>query len=531
MSTDTAPSDPGVLRFWLNDRRIEIPGDASIPGTTTLLRYLRDHHGLTGTKEGCAEGDCGACTVAILQERTGEAPTFRAVNSCLLFLPMIQGKRVYTVEGLRDRSRAPDDIDAYHPAQLAMVETRGSQCGYCTPGIVMSLFEAAYRNDLDAYEAANAADLDWQVDDQLAGNLCRCTGYRPIREAGRKMCGLRPADRFRSAMEQYRARDAALDRTAPDGLDGPQRYIQPTSFEGLWAARAEHPDAVLLAGGTDLGLAVTKFHRHFPVVIGLEGLTELTAIERMAGSGSGGWRIGAGASLTRVMEVVGQELPALFKMLRWFGSRQIRSRATLGGNLCTASPIGDTAPVLAAYGAEVVLKGSGGERTVDLSDFFTGYRETALEGDEIVAAIEVPAVPRNAFCGAYKVSKRREMDISTVSAGMFVQTDDDNRVTTLRLAYGGMAPLSAARAGRAEDALLGATWTEDNVRDALPLIDADFLPIADHRGSARYRASLARNLLLGFFLESTADQPDALDELPVATVRPPARPGRSGGAA
>jgi xanthine dehydrogenase small subunit len=521
LSTDTAQSaspDPGVLHFWLNDRRIEIPAHEPIPGTTTLLRYLRDSLGLTGTKEGCAEGDCGACTVAILQERTGEEPTFRAVNSCLLFLPMLQGKRVYTVEGLRDRSRAPDDIEAYHPAQLAMVETRGSQCGYCTPGIVMALFEAAYRDDLD--EAP-----DWQVDDQLAGNLCRCTGYRPIRDAGRKMCGLRPADRFRAAMEQYRARDAALDRTAPNGLDGPQRYIQPTSFEGLWAARAEHPDAVLLAGGTDLGLAVTKHHRHFPVVIGLEGLTELTAIERMAGSGSGGWRIGAGASLTRVMEVVGQELPALFKMLRWFGSRQIRSRATLGGNLCTASPIGDTAPVLAAYGAEVVLKGSRGERTVDMADFFTGYRQTAMEGDEIVAAIEVPAVPEGAFCGSYKVSKRREMDISTVAAGMYVERDDDNQVTAIRLAYGGMAPVSAARATRAEDALLGAEWTEDNVRDALPLIDADFLPIADHRGSARYRASLARNLLLGFFLESTGADPDALDELPVATVRPPAQAG------
>lgn len=475
-----------TLQFWLNDRRIEVVG---VNGTTTLLRYLRDHLSETGTKEGCAEGDCGACTVALLEERPGEAPTYRAVNSCLLFLPMLQGKRVYTVEGLRDRSRSPDDPAAYHPAQLALVETRGSQCGYCTPGIVMSLFEATYREDMGA---------DWQIDEQLAGNLCRCTGYRPIREAGRKVAGMRPDDVFRATMEQYRAHDAALDITAVDGLDGEQRYIQPTSFEGLWAARAEHPDAVLVSGGTDLALRVTKFKEHFPVVIGLEGLAELREIERTPL----GWSIGAGVSLTRVMEFVGTELQALHKMLWVFGSRQVRSRATLGGNLVNASPIGDTAPVLAALGAMVVVRGSGGERQIDLGDFFTGYRKTALDGDEIVVRVLIPEVPRGAYCASYKVSKRREMDISTVSAGMYVELNGGGVVRRIRLSYGGMSAVAGARATRTEAALLGREWTRANVEAALDQVDADFLPIADHRGTARYRATVARNLLLGFWIES-----------------------------
>ncbi|MEZ4322929.1 MAG: xanthine dehydrogenase small subunit [Myxococcota bacterium] len=503
------PDPVDTLHFWLNDRVIELAypsggGGSDVNGTTTLLRFLRDELAETGTKEGCAEGDCGACTVVLLEERPGEKPTFRAVNSCLLFLPMLQGKRVYTVEGLRDRSRSPDDPEAYHPAQLAMVETRGSQCGYCTPGIVMSLFEATYRDDVKA---------DWQIDDQLCGNLCRCTGYRPIRDAGRKVAGLRPDDRFRATMEQYRARDAALDITAPDGLDGPQRYLQPTTFEAFFEARAAHPNAVLVAGGTDLGLKVTKFHEHFPVVIGLEGLDALREIERTPL----GWFIGAGVNLTRVMELVGEEIPALHKMLRWFGSRQVRSRATLGGNLVNASPIGDTPPVLAALGAEIAIRGSAGERHVHIDDFFTGYRKTCLEGDELVVGVDLPRTPPTAFCTAYKVSKRRELDISAVAAGMYVDLDGDV-VKEIRLAYGGMAATAASRARRTEAALTGQRWTRAAVEAAMPLIDADFLPIADHRGSARYRSSVARNLLLGFWLESQRADREAFDPHPVGTV-------------
>lgn len=495
-------SVPRTIQFWLNDRRIETD---QVPGTTTLLRYLRDEVHLTGTKEGCAEGDCGACTVALLEDRPGEEPTYRAVNSCLLFLPMLQGKRVYTVEGLRNRQAGREGPEGYHPAQLAMVETRGSQCGYCTPGIVMSLFEATYREDMGA---------SWQVDDQLCGNLCRCTGYRPIRQAGEQVAGLRPDDRFQATRRQYSPKSAALELSARAGLDGEQLYLQPTTLADLLAARNAHPDAVLFAGGTDLGLAVTKHHRHFPVVIGLEGLTELRELERTDTH----WRIGAAVNLTRVMETAGQDIPSLHKMLRYFGSRQIRSRATLGGNLANASPIGDTAPVLAALGAAVVLHGSQGERRVPMEAFFTGYRQTAMEGDEIILAIEIPHLGSDAWASSFKVSKRREMDISSVAAGMWVELRE-GQVHDIRLAYGGMSAKAGARAVHVEAALRGKAWTLENVQAAAEHMAEDFTPMSDQRGSAAYRMAVAKNLLTGFFIESEREDRDAVEPAPVGCAR------------
>lgn len=486
-------SVPRQIEFWLNDRRIETQ---AVAGTTTLLRYLRDELAMTGTKEGCAEGDCGACTVVVLEEREGAEPTFRSVNACLLFLPMLQGRRVYTVEGLKT-------AEALHPAQEALVRTRGSQCGYCTPGIVMSLFEATYRDDVDA---------PWKVDAQLAGNLCRCTGYRPIREAGHQVAGTRPGDRFLTAMKQYEAKGKALELRAVDGLAGDQLYLQPADLEAFFAARRRHPDAVLLAGGTDLGLAVTKQHRHFPVVIGLEALDELRVLERT----DEGWRIGAGVRLTRVLETAADDFPALRKMLRWFGSRQIRNRATLGGNLGTASPIGDTAPVLSALGATVVLVGPEGERRVALEDFFTGYRQTVLAPDELILAVEVPFTPAEAFASSFKVSKRREMDISAVAAGMYVEVRE-GVVRAVRLRYGGMSALAGARATKTEAALLGGPWSEEAVRAAMPLLDEDFQPLSDHRATAAYRSTVARNLLLGFFEESRRPERPEVDR-PVGTA-------------
>ncbi len=468
------------IQFWLNDRRIETD---AVPGTTTLLRYLRDHLHLTGTKEGCAEGDCGACTVVILEERPGASPTFRAVNSCLVFLPMLQGKRVYTVEGLRDRSTEGEQ--AYHPAQLALVRHRGSQCGYCTPGIAMSLFEATYRDDIDQ---------PWKIDVQLCGNLCRCTGYLPIRAAGHEVAGSCPNDRFRTAQRQYKAHDAAVAIRAVNGLHGDQLYLQPADLPALFAARARHPEAPLVAGGTDLALTVTKQHRHYPVLIGLEAIPELRRLERIDGA----WWIGAGVRLTRLMEVVAPHHPALFKMLRWFGSRQIRNRATVGGNLCTASPIGDLAPVLTALGATAVITGSDGENRIPLDDFFLDYRQTALTGDAILLAVELPDLLAGAFATSFKASKRRELDISIVAVWMYLELEED-RVKTLRLRYGGMAPRAAAPATRTEAALCGQRWSLAAVEQACASLDEDFTPISDHRGSAAYRARVAKNLLIGFY--------------------------------
>ncbi|MCA9569230.1 MAG: FAD binding domain-containing protein, partial [Myxococcales bacterium] len=322
-----------------------------------------------------------------------------------------------------------------------------------------------------------------------------------------------PNDRFRAAMNQYQARDAALELRAVDGLDGDQLYVQPPNLEAFFEARARHPEAVLLAGGTDLGLAVTKHHRHFPVVIGLEALPELETLVRT----EAGWRIGARVSLTRIMETAGADFPALHKMLRWFGSRQIRSRATLGGNLGTASPIGDMAPVLAALGAQIVLAGSGGERQLPLADFFTGYRSTALSGDELILAVEIPFTPDAAYCSSFKVSKRREMDISSVSAGMYVELVD-GRVHDVRLHYGGVAAKAAARATHAEDALRGKVWDETAVEAAMVALDHDFSPLSDQRGSAHYRTLVARNLLLGFYEESRSPDRGRLEPRPVGTA-------------
>lgn len=485
------------LHFWLNDRLVEVE---AVDGTTTLLRYLRDHLRETGTKEGCAEGDCGACTVAMVERRDDGRATFRAVNSCLLFLPMLQGKRVYTVEGLRSREPGQRGAaEGLHPAQAAMVSCRGSQCGYCTPGIVMSLFEATYRDDMG--EA-------WQIDDQLCGNLCRCTGYRPIREAGEEVAGSRPDDRFAVELRQHRPASAAVTHHSRH-----QNYLNPESIEDALALRAAHPEARVVAGGTDLGLAVTQRHEHFPMVIGLEGVDSLKALR----AHPGGWTVGAAVSLTRLHEVIGPELPAFDKLMRVFGSRQVRSRATLGGNLCNASPIGDSAPLLLALGASVVLASVRGERRVALSEFFLGYRKTALAPDELLVEIEVPRPGAEDFVAFYKISKRREMDISAVAAGMRVRLDAEGRVAQAVLAYGGMAA-TPKRAEAAERALIGQPWCEATVEAASAALSTDFSPLSDHRGSAEFRRVAARNLLRGFFLESGRADRDRVPARPTATV-------------
>jgi len=495
-----------TIRFWLDDRRVE---EASLPPTTTLLRYLRDHAGLAGTKEGCAEGDCGACTVAVLEERPGGGGRYRAVNSCLIFLPMLQGKRVYTVQALRDRGAAMSDAaSGYHPAQQAMVDARASQCGYCTPGIVMSLFEACYRDDMGE---------PWTIDDQLCGNLCRCTGYRPIREAGEAVAGCQPADRFRAEANQYRPESADLDYASTHPLHGEQAYAQPTTPADLFAQLAAWPEARLVAGGTDLALEVTKHHRVLPQVIGLDGLAEL----RELSDDGAAFTVGAGVTLTRLLEAVTGELPALEKMLRVFGSRQIRSRATLGGNLCTASPIGDLGPVLVALGASVTVASAAGQRTTPVEEFLAGYRQTDLAAGEVLWSVRIPR-PRG-FAMSYKVSKRREMDISTAAGAMQVQLapaagEAPPTVASITISYGGLTARPAARARHTERALTGGPWSLAAIQAASSQLVHDVTPIDDLRGSAEYRRLLARNLLIGFFLDSQRPAAAALEDTPTATV-------------
>ena len=490
-----------TISFHLNGQLQQVTG---LPGTTTLLRYLRDQLRLTGTKEGCAEGDCGACSVALLERRPDGSAAWRSVDACLLFLPMLHGKQVFTVEGLREAGPATrPTAEGCHPVQRAVVDLRASQCGYCTPGVVMSLFEACYRDDL-------AADDPQAIDEQLAGNLCRCTGYRPIREAAQAVAGLRPPDRFLQVLQAGAAPASALSYCSPDQL-----YLQPADLQALWMARDRHPGARLVAGGTDVGLEVTQQQRHFPVLIGLEAIDALRDFD----ASPQGWTLGAGLSMTQLQELIGDDLPALSKMLSFFGARQIRNRGTLGGNLCTASPVGDLAPVMMALGATAVAAGPRGERRIPMAEFFPAYRRSALRGDEILLRVFVPRPPPEVFATSYKVSKRRELDISAVSAGMYLALDAQGRVARLRLAYGGVAA-TPVRALHTEQVLLGRPWDPAEVRRASQALSQDFTPISDLRGSARYRRLLARNLLLGFALESARGDRAQLPVRPNATVRP-----------
>jgi len=478
-----------VIRFWLNGESVEVDG---LSPTTTLLQYLRLHRQDTGTKEGCAEGDCGACTVALLDPNGPDGATYRGVNSCLLLLPMVHGRHVVTVEGLAT-------AEGPHPVQRALTESLGSQCGYCTPGVIMSMFEACYRPDLDQ---------PWKLDDQMCGNLCRCTGYRPIREATEEIAGLQPADRFADL------RDAAPSTTNSLALATPtQRYFAPTSAAELFDLLDAHPDHRFVAGATDLGLDVTQRHVRFPCLVSVEHLPELQGIRAIAG----GLSIGAAVPLSDLEAHTTASHPPMARMLRFFGARQIKHRATLGGNICNASPIGDTPPVLLAMDATLVALSRDGERRIPIDQFFTGYRETALSPGEVLARVELPFVPDGARAASYKVSKRRELDISAVCSAYVVQTDDANLVTHARVAYGGMAA-TPLRATQAEAALLGQPWTEATVAAAAAALAQDFTPLDDHRGSAWYRATVARNLLLGFYEETTLELMPALPDRPTATV-------------
>lgn len=476
-----------TVRFFLNDHAIRAANQAP---TTTLLNYLRAS-GWTGTKEGCAEGDCGACTVVMIDTDAPGGPRFRAINSCLVLLPMMHGRRLYTVEGLRRQG-------AYHPVQEALAQALGSQCGYCTPGVVMSMFEACYRDDLDR---------PWKLDDQMCGNLCRCTGYRPIRSATATIAGSQPADEFRAALA-----NPAGERAFHS--ESPTVFITPTSLSQLWQALAQHPLASLVAGGTDLGLAVSKRFEALPEVISLEAIDGLRGISRLS---NGGWRFGATTLLADIEAATEGELVPLHRMLRHFASRQIKNRATIGGNLCNASPIGDLAPVLLALDATLELRSAAGSREIAIADFFLDYRRTALSPTEILASITVPALSEDSRASSYKVSKRRELDISSVAAAFVVKLDANGHVTTIRAAYGGVAAIPS-RAHSFEAAMHGQPWTRDHLEAALSALEEDFTPIDDHRGSAWYRQTLAANLARGFFLETQDNHLPDLPERPSGTV-------------
>ncbi len=471
------PAMGHAMQFTLNGRTVRVTDATS---NTTLLDWLRAH-GLPGTKEGCAEGDCGACSVAILDTNGRGEATWRAVNACLTLLPMLEGRTVLTAEGIA--------AEGLHPVQEAMVRHAGSQCGYCTPGFVASMFEAYYRDDL-----ATPA----QVADQLCGNLCRCTGYRPIRDAMHDALDARDRtapDRFRLPLASPPVADAS-----PRFDDaGGGVFHRPTTLQALLALKAAHPEAVLVAGATEVGVDLNKKHKPFPFLVSTEWVPALRAVTREAH----GWRIGGAATLTAVEEALGGALPLLDKMLWVFASRQIRNRATMAGNLVTASPIGDLAPVLLALDASVELASQRGTRTLALSDFFLGYRKTALAPDEVMVAITVPHGPApesglRRRADSFKVSKRRELDISIVAAAFVVDTDADEVIRHARLAYGGVAA-TPARALAVEAFLVGKRWQPDTAAQAADMLREAFTPLSDVRAGADFRRGLVSSLWEKFF--------------------------------
>lgn len=449
------------IEFLLNGRKIRA---RDCTPQTTVLDFVRSQ-GFTGAKEGCAEGECGACTVLLVKDQ-GYVP----VNSCLLFLPMAAGQEIYTVEALAAGGPLTD-------VQRAMVECGGSQCGYCTPGFVMSLFAEQYRPGREGPCDIHA----------MSGNLCRCTGYQAIRNAAQAV-GPAREDAFRERL----ARPAP--EVAPMECDG---FSRPGTLADCLAMMAEHPEARLIAGGTDLAVESNLRLKRFPWLISLEALRELRTFDESEAA----VEIGAGLTLSEIGAWWTAEL--LHEWLPLFASPLIRNRATLGGNLATASPIGDGAPLLLALDARVRIAGPRGERVVPLDEFFLTYRKTVLEPGELLVSVVIPK-PLPALARFYKAAKRRMDDISTVAACFAIDLDANGRVRRARLAYGGVAPVPL-RATEAEKAIAGEWWNEAAVRRAQRVLAGTLHPISDHRGSAAYRLALAQRLLEKFWWEQRAE--------------------------
>jgi xanthine dehydrogenase small subunit len=457
------------ITFTLNGHRVE--ADDFDPNVT-LLQFLRER-GLTGSKEGCAEGECGACAVVVVRRDADGKSSYEPVNGCLFLLASAAGREIWSVEGVARDGKL-------HPVQQAMVDTAGSQCGYCTPGFVMSLFAEYYRGDRDGYDP-----------EAIGGNLCRCTGYRPIRDVASSL-GVPGED------DPFRAR---LERPGPELAEvryqsSARRYFRPTSLDAAIGLLKDEAGAKLIAGGTDLVVEINQRHARFDTLISLENVSELFGIEWTEKEVT----IGAGSSLTDIERAVRGRLPLLEQLFPLFSSRLIRNRATLGGNLMTASPIGDSPPALLALDAAVELVGPDGRRRVPLSEFFLGYRKTAARSDEVLSRVVLP-LPLPDHQRFYKVSKRVMDDISTVAAGFSLRLDGESKIAEARLGYGGVAA-TPVRALDAEAALVGEPWNEDAVRKVEPLLARAFSPISDHRGSADYRATMVVRLFQKFFAET-----------------------------
>jgi xanthine dehydrogenase small subunit len=487
------------IRFVHRGRVVEVQGADT---TRTLLDWLREDARCSGTKEGCAEGDCGACTVRVGALDEAGGVQWKTVNACIQLLPMLDGQAVQTVEDLKPAAQACGQ--ALHPAQQAMVDCHGSQCGFCTPGFVMSMVQVYEREQVNGTRPTRQ-----QLADDLAGNLCRCTGYRPILDAGERMFELpacRADDVATVAALQRLAADPALGYTDAQGA----RAFVPRTVEQFAQVREALPEARVLAGATDIGLWVNKQHKALPVLL-LSGRVD--AMRRIEPMPDGGLSIGAAASLEAAWAVLAGRHPELKEMWLRFASPPVRHAGTLGGNLANGSPIGDGPPVLMALGARLVLRRGARERRLALEDFYLDYMKNALEPGEFVQSIEVPP-PAFTALRAYKLSKRFDSDISGLAAGLALTLDAAGTVTDARFAFGGMAAI-VKRAAQAEAAVRGRPWDDATAEAAAAALAGDFAPITDLRASSAYRQRAAANLLRRFWLETRREAPLAAAEISV----------------
>jgi xanthine dehydrogenase small subunit len=486
-----------AIRFYHRDRIVEV-GDAAT--TRSVLDWLREDARCTGTKEGCNEGDCGACVVVVGElAKPGDAGavrglTLQTVNACIQFLPTLDGKALFTVEDLKRDGRL-------HPTQQAMVECHGSQCGFCTPGFVMAMWNA-----YEHHNACGSRPTRQQMADELSGNLCRCTGYRPILDAGRRMFEL-PKVELDTAPVIAALKVLASNESLV--YENGARFHAPKTLDELARACEQHPQAQILAGSTDVGLWVNKQFRALGDIVYVGEVDELERIETRA---DGLW-IGAGASLESAWRALASRWPTLTDVWLRFASPPIRNAGTLGGNVANGSPIGDSAPVLMALDARIELRLGARVRRLPLTEFYVAYMKNRLEAGEFVQAIVIPPLPAARQVRAYKISKRFDCDISALCAGFAIELDGET-VRTVRLAYGGMAAV-VERAAAAEAALVGQPWNQASLAAAQAALASDFVPLTDMRASAGYRLQVAQNLLKRLWLETRSRDPLAADAVSV----------------
>lgn len=513
------------IRFFHRGEVVEVQGQHP---TRSVLQWLREDAHCTGTKEGCNEGDCGACTVVIGElAEAGDAQAvnglkLQTVNACIQFLPSLHGKALFTVEDLKSQRAGKaacsgkPAAQTLHPVQQALVDCHGSQCGFCTPGFVMSLWSA-----YEHHQQQGSQPTRQQLADELSGNLCRCTGYRPILDAGQRMFDL-PSVRLDTApvvaaLQGLRESAAGLNYAYSQGLRT-DHFHAPRTLEVLASLYEAKPKARIVAGSTDVGLWVNKQFRDLGDIIYVGDVAEMRRIEQRQDAEGGELYIGAGASLEAAWSALVQRWPSLADVWLRFASKPIRHAGTMGGNVANGSPIGDSPPVLMALDAQIELRKGERVRRMPLTEFYLDYMKNQLEPGEFVQALAVPLAAMQRQVRGYKISKRFDCDISALCAGFAIELDGE-LVKTVRLAFGGMAA-TVKRAVGAEAALLGKPWNLKNVQAAQASLAQDFKPMSDMRASADYRLKVAQNLIQRLWLETRADQPLGLDATSVWSVMP-----------